>query len=82
MKIAVCYFARCREAAGAEREELEVADGMTVALLREQLRGRGGGWAEAVKDPVRFAINHEFAGLDDVIRDNDEVAVFPPITGG
>ena len=55
-----------------------------VAGLLDWLRGRGGGHAEALRDlrVVRVAINHDYVGLGHPVREGDEVAIFPPVTGG
>ena len=55
-----------------------------VAGLLDWLRGRGGGYAEALRDlsVVRVAINQNYVGLEHPVREGDEIAVFPPVTGG
>ena len=83
MKLTVLYFASIREAAGSASETLETQAG-TVADLRAELCTRGGALAEALASgkAVRTALNqtlaHEHAGLSE----GDEVAFFPPVTGG
>ena len=79
------YFAWLRARIGEAEEELalpqEVRD---VAGLLLWLRGRGGGYAEALRDlsAVRVAVNQDYVGRDHPIREGDEVALFPPVTGG
>ena len=55
-----------------------------MADLIEWLKARGGGHAEAFADPtiVRVAVNQEYAKLSDSVAAGDEVAFFPPVTGG
>lgn len=83
MKITVRYFASIREAAGTASEALDTEAG-TIAELRVELQARGGQLAETLAPgrAVRMALNqvlaHEHAGL----TDGDEVAFFPPVTGG
>jgi len=79
------YFAWLRERVGRSEETLDLPEGVaTVASLTEWLRGRGDGFAAAFAPgvPVRCAVNQEFAGPDTPIAAGDEVAFFPPVTGG
>jgi len=57
---------------------------MTVKDLLDWLKGRGPGYAEALARPdlVRVAVNQEFATPDSPVDSDDEVALFPPVTGG
>ena len=80
----VLYFASLRERLGRSSEELalpaEVAD---IAGLRAFLVARGGPWENlATLRNLRFAVNQEMARLDSPLRAGDEVAFFPPVTGG
>lgn len=83
MKITVRYFASIREAAGEASEALDTQAG-TIAELRAELLGRGGAMAEALAPgrPVRTALNQELAHEHAGLTEGDEVAFFPPVTGG
>ena len=79
------YFAWLRARIGQAEEELTLPTGVRdVAGLLEWLRGRGGGYAEALRDlsVIRVAVNQDYVGRDHPIREGDEVALFPPVTGG
>ncbi len=79
------YFAWLRERVGIPGESVTPpADVTTVGGLLQWLKARGGGYAEALKDlsVVRVAVNQEYAGPDAPVRPGDEVALFPPVTGG
>lgn len=83
--IRVCYFASLREHVGLAEEPLDLPTGGTdVAGLRARLRARGGVWAEALAEsrPVLCAVNQAMARADQTVADGDEVAFFPPVTGG
>jgi molybdopterin synthase sulfur carrier subunit len=79
------YFAWLRTKIGTQEETLEPpAEVTTVAELLEWLRGRGPGYAAALEDlaAVRVAVNQEYARPGDPVGQGDEVALFPPVTGG
>lgn len=84
--VELVYLARLREAFGrtGERMPLAADEGMTVADVIGTLRSRGGAWAAelAVGRAFRVAVNHAMASPDTTLRAGDEVALFPPVTGG
>lgn len=85
MKLKVLYFARLREHLGVAEEAVELPDGTgMVAMLLDVLRARSGVWAEelAAGKNFRVAVNQDMAGMEAPIEDGDEVAIFPPVTGG
>ena len=84
MMLKILYFASVRERLGRASEELAlplaVAD---IAGLIRWLAERGGAWESlATVRNLRYAVNQEMARLDTPIRAGDEVAFFPPVTGG
>lgn len=83
--ITVLYFARLREALGMGSEEIALPAGVRdLEGLRALLVGRGGAWEQelAPSKPVRAAVNREMAHGNMAVVDGDEVAFFPPVTGG
>ena len=83
--LSLVYLARLREAFGAATERVEVPAGVTsVAALRTWLAARGGVWATELAPgrAVRIAVNHAVAQPDTPVHPGDEVALFPPVTGG
>ena len=86
MKLRVLYFASIREKLGRDAEELDLPAGVaTIAGLRSHLRARGGAWADALAEGklLRAAVNQDMAAQPSAaIKAGDEVAFFPPVTGG
>jgi molybdopterin synthase sulfur carrier subunit len=83
--IKLLYFARLRESLGTGREEMLLPAGVsTLGALRAHLSVRGEAWARemAAGRNLRAAVNQEIAGPDTPLKDGDEVAFFPPVTGG
>lgn len=79
------YFAWMREHIGTGHEDRPLPEGVdTVAGLVDHLRACSDGHARALSnmDVVRVAVNQRYAELDVEISDSDEVAFFPPVTGG
>lgn len=84
MVIRILYFASLRERVGQEAEELVLPDGIdTVGKLREYIAARGAAWdALAAGKTLRAAVNQHMAPADTALGEGDEVAFFPPVTGG
>lgn len=80
----ILYFASVRETLGAAGEELDLPAGVTdVAGLIAFLAGRGGAWESlATARNLRYAVNQQVVTRAAPIRAGDEVAFFPPVTGG
>lgn len=78
------YFASLRDALGCGGEQLELPAGIdSVSALRAHLADRGADWARSLLNGgVLAAVNHEVASDDAALQDGDEVAFFPPVTGG
>ena len=77
------YFAGYRERLGLSREQLPFdAQLSTLAALRAHLLARGGVWQALAADNLMCARNQELCGLDQELADGDEIAFFPPVTGG
>lgn len=79
------YFGWVRIKMGKDRENMDLPDGVTnVRDLIEALRDRGAEYEEALNDisMVRVAVNQELTDLDAAVANDDEIALFPPMTGG
>ncbi|HLS68362.1 MAG TPA: molybdopterin converting factor subunit 1 [Kiloniellales bacterium] len=79
------YFAWLKQKIGHSEEEITLPDSVTnVEQLLAWLTKRGENYAAAFSDPklVRVAVNQEYARPGDPVKEGDEVALFPPVTGG
>jgi len=83
VKIQLRYFASIREAVGTGSESLDTAAD-TLAVLRDELIARGGGYAEALARgrAVRVSLNQTMTDEAAALSEGAEVAFFPPVTGG
>ena len=83
--VTLLYFASLRETLGISREQLALEQGAaTVSALIDQLRNRDGRWTEAFAPGKswRVAVNQQMADLATPVKPGDEIAFFPPVTGG
>jgi molybdopterin synthase sulfur carrier subunit len=83
MTVKILYFAGLREQLGTPGEDLDLSP-TTVAGLRSQLMARGGAWQSALAQgkALRVAVNQEMAQPTTPVKPGDEIAFFPPVTGG
>jgi sulfur-carrier protein len=82
MSVKVLYFASLREALGLANESVELPAGIeTVGALRDWLVTQGREKLATAKN-MRCAVNQNMAGLDASVKEGDEIAFFPPVTGG
>jgi sulfur-carrier protein len=83
--VTLLYFASLRESLGTSREQVAPPSGnSTVSSLLEQLRSRDDRWTAAFAPGKqwRVAVNQQMADLATPLKPGDEVAFFPPVTGG
>ncbi len=84
MDTKILFFAGLREALGVSSESLDLPAGIgTVGALRNHLAARGEPWsALATTKNLRAAVNQKMVGPEAPLKAGDEVAFFPPVTGG
>jgi len=83
--VTILYFASLRESVGRSREQVALPGAnATVSGLIEQLRNRDERWTEAFAPGKRWrvAVNQQMADPATPLKPGDEIAFFPPVTGG
>ena len=81
MNVRVLYFATLRDLAGTREEQIGLPDDSTVADLKALLTRKHPDLSRA-HSSMLVSINREFAFEEDILHDGDEVAIFPPVSGG
>lgn len=84
MNTRILYFASLRERVGRDAEDFALPQGVdTIAKLRAHLAARGEGWETfALGKNLRAAVNQKMAQPETAVAAGDEIAFFPPVTGG
>lgn len=85
MQIKLRFFASVREKLGVSEELADVPDQLhTVGDVRRHLMLRGSVWTETLDEAraIRMAVNQVMGKSDTPVQGGDEVAFFPPVTGG
>lgn len=81
--IKVLFFARIREQLNTESIELQARGGLTTGCIREQLSKTDNIWQKTMtENNLLIAVNQEVTDWQQQVNDGDEVAFFPPVTGG
>ncbi|WP_428820336.1 molybdopterin synthase sulfur carrier subunit [Microbulbifer sp. MCCC 1A16149] len=81
--IKVLFFASLREQLGCDAIEVPADELGSVADLRSTLAGKGEAWQTALSnEQLQVAVNQELSNMQAAISDGDEIAFFPPVTGG
>lgn len=85
MMLSLIFFASVREKLGVEKEQWAWNAGVSTVeqLLVALIDVKGEHWRSVLLQAnLLIAVNQEMASLDTVIHDGDEIAFFPPVTGG
>ena len=81
MKLRVRYFASIREFTGLREEQMEVPEGCTAEALKRRVQGLHAA-LKGQEENILVAVNGSFVEPARVLRQGDEVALFPPVSGG
>lgn len=79
MRVRLLYFGVLREMFGSDQALVEMAEGATVVDVLNVYRERVPAFAW---ESIAVAVNQEYARGEDLLRDGDEVALLPPVSGG
>ena len=77
MSIKVRYFASLKESVGRSEDDLAMTDALTVNEVWNRLNS-----GKSLPGNILAALNMEYVEFDTLVKDGDEVAFFPPVTGG
>jgi len=81
MKIRLLYFAVLRDIAGRDEQVIDVADGTRAGDVWQRLRSEHAALRDYVQPPM-IAVNESYVGVEEILRDGDELAFIPPVAGG
>lgn len=79
----ILYFARLRDQLGKDNEQIELTSATTVAEIKQLLSQRDDNWQQLLNaDNILTAVNQQLCKNDASVQAGDELAFFPPVTGG
>ncbi len=80
----ILYFAQLKDLIGKSEESISLENEISIKDLINKLKKRDSNYKSAFeKTPnLKFAVNCEYVDLDQIVEDKDEIAFFPPVTGG
>jgi molybdopterin synthase catalytic subunit len=81
MKVKVLFFASCRDIAGCREKDWVIREGTTVSDLKGDLISAYPG-LQGLRNSLAVAVNTDYCGDSTVLRDGDQVALIPPVSGG
>ncbi|MGJ8674402.1 MAG: molybdopterin converting factor subunit 1 [Pseudoalteromonas sp.] len=80
--INIRFFAFLRERLGTDTLDYEFTDEKTVSDIKQKLIARGEPWTLLAEQDVLIALNQTLTSESSLVSDGDEIAFFPPVTGG
>jgi molybdopterin synthase sulfur carrier subunit len=75
-------FASLREAVGISEIDIDGMEGQSLASVKQSLIDQGEPWSALDGQEIIFAVNHAICAPDTLVKQGDELAMFPPVTGG
>ena len=81
LKVRLLFFAVLREIAGRSEEVVELPEGSRAGDVWQRLRDEHAALRDYIQPPM-IAVNESYVGVDELLRDGDELAFIPPVAGG
>jgi molybdopterin converting factor subunit 1 len=81
VKVRLLFFAVLREIAGRSEEVVELPEGSRAGDVWQRLRDEHAALRDYIQPPM-IAVNESYVGVDELLRDGDELAFIPPVAGG
>ncbi len=80
----ILYFAKLRHCIGKNSEIIKIKDKKRISEIIEDLKKKDDNYMEAFNNVknLQYAVNCEYVNEERVVKDKDELAIFPPVTGG
>lgn len=80
--IKILFFGQLREQLDCQSMELELGEPLNVTQLKQTLLETRPQWTALVQEQILCAVNQTLCGVEQQVKPGDEVAFFPPVTGG
>ena len=81
--LVIKYFASLRETLGLEQEKIDFVEGDSIRDIQLMLSSRSPDWSKNIMDSeLIVSLNQEVVDLSELVSNGDEIAFFPPVTGG
>ncbi len=80
----ILYFAKLKQLIGKSEDTICIKNKKKISEIINELKKRNEVYSFAFKETnsLQYAVNCEYVDLDFIVKDNDELAIFPPVSGG
>jgi molybdopterin converting factor subunit 1 len=82
IKVKVLFFGAAAEIAGKKEDEISLSAGSDSGAALDKILAADPAFTESFKNSLLFAVNQEYATGEEILRDGDELALIPPVSGG
>ncbi len=80
----ILYFAKLKQYIGKNSDFIEIKDNKRIYEVIDELKKRNKNYRKAFNEVtnLQYAVNCEYVNIEETVKDKDELAIFPPVTGG